>query len=331
MKHESTVAADLEAIRAALGHTTVTASTMNFVVWIPNTERRAWILDRTAMLAEKHPSFTLVLDASGRAHGAAVSSGDRDAISHFTVQGERVDVAVDETDPDEVEAFVASLTGETVPTVLWWNGLALEGDPVFERLLPHTAALVVDSSGVSAESDGARNLARFHGTHPEIPVHDLAWLRLAPWHDLIATFFDDPAAVDELFSIRSLRVTSGSDAEALYLASWLASRLGWTAAAKDEFRDRSGKPIAFEHAREGRMRRVRSVCLDSETSWYHGEVDGETEELVRVWVEGAYPRDERFFPLTAIDNASLIERALLSGRTDEVFETALRSLATIAG
>ena len=40
------------------------ASTMNFVVWIPNGDRRTWILERAAMLAEKHPSFTLILDRS---------------------------------------------------------------------------------------------------------------------------------------------------------------------------------------------------------------------------------------------------------------------------
>jgi len=58
-------------------------------------------------------------------------------------------------------------------------------------------------------------------------LRDLAWMRLRPWQDMIANFFDDPALLGELFSIRRLHIASGSDSEAFYLAGWLASRLDW--------------------------------------------------------------------------------------------------------
>ena len=43
---------------------------------------------------------------------------------------------------------------------------------------------------------------------------------------MIARFFDDPALREELYSLRSVRIVSGSDAEALYLGGWFASRAG---------------------------------------------------------------------------------------------------------
>ena len=218
-----------------------------------------------------------------------------------------------------------------MPTVLWWNCEHLSGDPVFERLLPHVRALVVDSSGTTVDGSATANLAAFHAAHPEIPVHDLAWMRLSPWHDLIAHFFDDAAVMPELFAIRALRVTSGSDAEALYLAGWLASRLGWSVQARNAFTDRAGAAIAFAHERDGTPRRVFSICIDSDGSYYHGDVTGDDGEVVRVWIEGEHARPERFFPLRAIDNASLLERAVLEPATDDVFETALRDVAKLVG
>ena len=51
-----------------------------------------------------------------------------------------------------------------------------------------------------------------------------------------------------------------------------------------------------------------------------------------MWVEGEHAREPRLFPLAAMDNASLLERAILEGiSADEVYETALSSVATLLG
>jgi glucose-6-phosphate dehydrogenase assembly protein OpcA len=155
-------------------------------------------------------------------------------------------------------------------------------------------------------------------------------MRLHLWQDIIAHFFDDPALREELFSIRKLRIVAGSDAEALYLGGWLASRLGWSAAARNEFADRNGHRIEFEHERGGQARRVYNVALTTATSVYQGSVDEDDASIVRVWVEGANAREERLVPVKAIDTASLVERAALEEPgTDEIFERALRMVPTL--
>ena len=98
----------------------------------------------------------------------------------------------------------------------------------------------------------------------------------------------------------------------------------------DAFNGRNGNRINFVHERAGQPRRVHSVALTTATSTYQGTVDAEDPTVVRVWVDGANAREERIFPLQAVDNASLIERAALEGGgTDEIFETALRMVATL--
>jgi hypothetical protein len=330
MKLESQVSASVETIREELSRTKISTSTLNFVVWIDDPERRTWVLERAELLGEKHPSFELVLDNTGRCGNATVITSDRDVLSHFTIQGERVVIDVSCAAPAIVAEYVTALCPTSVPTVLWWTGTKVEDIPHFRALLPHASMLIVDSSGAAVDTSALRRVATFHRDHPEVVLRDLAWLRLQPWQEMIANFFDDPRVLDELFSIRALGITSGSEAEALYLGGWLASRLGWVPSGIGAFRDRNGKEISFTRHRAGGIRRVQSVCLDSDTSWYHGEVT-DAPDVVRVWVEGEHAREPRLFRLAHIDNASLLEHAVLQSGTDELFETALRSAATLLG
>jgi len=327
----SLVEGSLDAIRGALSHTKLSASTLNFVVWIDDAARRDWILERAAKLAEKHPSLMLVLDNTGtRGGSAAVTTAPREAETHFTVQGERVDIDVTGLDATAIAGFVTALAQTSVPTVLWWSGFRPDRRASFDALLQLAAMLIVDSSGPTGDDSALHRLIAFHRERPDVLVRDLAWLRLRSWQDMIATFFDNPALLDELYAIRKLRITSGSDSEALYLGGWLASRLGWNATGRDTFADRNGKEISFVHAREGEKRRVQSICLDSETSWYHGEVTGDPD-VVSIWVEGEHAREARLFPLHLIDTASLIERAILEDGVDELFEIALAAVGTLLG
>jgi glucose-6-phosphate dehydrogenase assembly protein OpcA len=324
----STVSTSLDAIRSELARTKLATSTINLVVWIDDPARRDWILERAGMLAEKHPSFTLILDHTGvRGGDATVTTVARDAESTFSVRGERVDIDVSGAGAETIVGYVAGLCGRGLPTILWWSGMRDESRPIFEALLPQVQTLLFDSSGGARDEEAMRELVAFHKAHPEVELRDLAWMRLRPWQDMIANFFDDPALIGELFSIRRIHIESGSDSEAFYLASWLASRLGWAPTGHDAFTDRTGARIAFERKRIGDIRRVQSICLDSETSWYHGEVTDDPG-VVRVWVEGEHAREHarepRLFPLQAIDNASLLERAVLETGADDVFETALR-------
>jgi glucose-6-phosphate dehydrogenase assembly protein OpcA len=323
----STVDASLDAINAAMSRTSGSTSTLNLIVWIDDPGRRDWILLRAGLLADKHPSFTLILDNTGQRSGdATISATVRDDRPQTTAQGQRVDIDVAGSDAATIERYANNLCANGVPTVLWWSGAnVVASRPIFEALLPHADLLLVDSSGALRDESGISRLVAFHQQHREVVLRDLAWMRLGPWRDMIAAFFDDPELRPELFSIRRLYIASGSASEALYLGGWLASRLGWTATGRDAFADRCGKPVTFVREREGDIRRVQSICLDSETSWYHGRVTDDPR-VVRVWSEGMNVAGPRLFPLRAIDNASLLERAVLEPGTDDLFEQALQML-----
>jgi glucose-6-phosphate dehydrogenase assembly protein OpcA len=319
---------DMELIRSELAREKPHITTMNFVVWIDHSENRGWVIQRAIKISEKHPSRTIVLDSSPGRVGASVRPLNPDDPTH---QSTFIDIGVAGIPPQEACEIATALEAD-VPTVLCWSAESLGEDTAFRCFFTggNPPVAVVDSSLGVRDATTILEVARFYQDHSNVSLRDLAWMRLHLWQDIVAHFFDDPALREELFSIQKVRIVAGSDAEALYLGGWLASRLGWKATARDQFADRNGNPIAFEHERGGQARRIYSVALTTATSTYQGSVDDDDASVVRVWAEGTNARDVRLVPVQAIDTASLVERAALEDPgTDEIFETALRMVRTL--
>ena len=156
-------------------------------------------------------------------------------------------------------------------------------------------------------------------------------MRLAPWQNTIAQFFDDPALREDLFSIDALEIESGSDAEALYLAGWLGSRLSWEIDHRDAFRDRSGRTIPFTKIAKGDQRRVHSVVLKAGSSRYRAALSADDSNVVELSVEGPKARPLQYVPLQNIENTSLIERAIIENARDMIFETSLLTVRDLLG
>ncbi len=326
------IASDFDNVRAELAKTSVSATTMNFIVWIDDVTFRNWVLERTAKILEKHPARAILLDACADSVPGAklVRSESDDADSaHITVHGERVEIGVAGMSTQEIGELTSSLMMHELPTLLWWTGEGIAGQPAFTALVELADSLVVDSSGTRNDSATVVALERFLSSRPTVGLRDLAWMRLRPWQDMIARFFDDPTLREELYSVTAVRIISGSDAEALYLSGWLGSRLGWTASGHDQFSDQNGGHIPVSYERAGRIRRVRTVELTTTTSTYTATVSDDDPTLVVVGASGKNASPGRFVPLQAVDSPSLLERAILAPASDEVFETALRMVGAL--
>jgi len=302
-------------------------ATINFIVYVEDPTYRSWVLERAQRIADKHPCRMVVLDAVKGEHGVKITAADADPNEGPSIFRERVDLGVDGIRAAQRVQFVEALLVKDVPSVVWWAADRLFESNTFKALLPLLQHVILDSSGTDKEPGALREFASFFGEHSAESLGDLAWMRLDPWRDMIAQFFDDPATQDELFTLRSVAISSGSDSEALYLGGWLASRLGWTVRDASSFADRSGTAISFTRKREGQIRRVQSVTLQSATSTYSARVAGDDAAVLEV--AGKFARPERHAPLQAIDNTSLIERAILGQRTDEVFMQALQTAAEL--
>lgn len=95
----------------------------------------------------------------------------------------------------------------------------------------------------------------------------------------------------------------------------MASRLGWCVVEPD-----ARTPLITERA--GRILRLRSVELTTETTTCNANVSDADTGLVVVKASGKSALPGRFVPLQAVDSPSLLERAILEPASDEVLETA---------
>jgi hypothetical protein len=305
-------------------------ATLNFVVFIDDPAHRDWVLLRAKRVADKLPSRLIVLDSTSAASGVDVSSSRRDGPSG-TIITERVDVGVSTIDHLSIISLVHELSVPDIPTVLWWSGSRLLASRTFKGLAQQAVTVLVDSSGKVRGEEIIRELGEFLTRFPGIVLADLAFMRLAPWQDMIAQFFDDPTLREDLFSITGLEIESGSDAEALYLAGWLGSRLSWEIAERDAFHDRRGHSIPFKRTDKGDQRRVVSVVLRAGDTVYRAAISDGDEGVVALSIEGSKAAPVRYVPLQNIDNTSLIERAILESARDEIFETSLRTVRELLG
>ncbi len=313
--------------QAAVDGDSISASTLNFIVFIDDRDHRDWVVERALKIADKHPSRLLLLDATAEHDDAFVVTASTEEGGSMVLT-ERVEIPVGKLEPARMGSLVMALTRPDVPSVLWWTAPHVTTDPRFGPLADVVSNVLVDSSGTVRDGITLVGLERFWERHNRTCLVDLAWMRLSPWRDMIAGSFDGPNIRKELFSLRRLRVVSGTDAEAYYIAGWLASRLGWQVAGPRKFTDRNGLPVDFVVERSGEMRRVTTVELDSLATQYSATLT-EDPTVVALKADGEYVRPATLATLSKIDNASLIERAILEPSADEIFETSLRIAAQL--
>lgn len=326
-----TILEQLRATRQSRGDATATrVATMNFVVFIDDPAHREWVLERAVRVADKHPSLLLVLDSTNATTGVEFSTLTREN-GGLCVTSERIDLGVSALGHTAIHGLVQELSAPEVPTVLWWSGARLLQSRTFSGLAENAATVLVDSSGKVRGEETIRELGEFLTRFPGVVLQDLAFMRLSPWQEMIAQFFDDPALRKDLFSIDALDIASGSVAEALYLAGWLGSRLTWTPSGRHAFRDPRGGSISFDRVDKGDQRRVLSVVLRAGDSTYRAALSGDDANVVALSVEGPKRTPMRYMPLGNIANTALIERAILENTRDEIFETSLRTVRDLLG
>ncbi len=291
------------------------AATMTFVLFYEDAGVSTWARERTQALAAKHPSRVLVLDATRppvhedapATPGAWVELGAQGATEH------------------ELVARVRAIALPEAPIVLAWIAKGLASDPRFVALAHIATTVVCSTSVIDTGTSGLADLCAFARSHPEIPVQDIAYLRLGAWQDVVASFFDEPQVQGDLQALRRVELAAGSQPEMYYVLGWLASRLCWTPAGPTHLTNDHGAPIDIALACEGVPRRLERIVLTSANARYSAAVHPEDPNAISLQIERPPERIVRYAPLHSLDIASLVERAILMAHRDDVFAASLHA------
>ncbi|MHB8145871.1 MAG: glucose-6-phosphate dehydrogenase assembly protein OpcA [Vulcanimicrobiaceae bacterium] len=288
---------------------------MTLAVFVDDPAVASWARDRVRAVADKHPSRVIFLDAThedGTYH-----------IGRPSAHGDWLELGVAKSSIDYLSSAIAALALPEAPTLLLWGGKRNASDSRFEPLVRRARSTICSTSLIDTDAMALRDLCTFAVRRPQIGISDLAYLRLAPWQECIAGFFDDPVMAGELGQLREIGIVCGSDAESYYLGSWFASRLGWSVTGIRTFTTPHGDTVDLKIDRVGTPRRIQRVTLCSERAHFMAEVGHDDPNAIVLKTSIGRSQRRGCGPLGGIDIASLVERAILQGSQDRVFRETL--------
>jgi len=256
--------------------------------------------------------------------------------------------------------FVSELPSAALPllvadlsTFLWWRDRLNVGDRVFQILRKAADRLVIDS----AEIEDAEKLLEIHRLfsqkdHGELAVSDLNWARLTYWRELLADFFDvathracldhiDRVDIDYIPADAGQSITS----QALLIAGWLASRLGWSIKTVRTENSTTSltlscetnsdseilmrlSPVAHEGWKLGRLARVELHSTADGASWRVERADN-NQHLIAEATIGNDRQRGRVLPVRNRTTGQLMSREMEILCNDQIYEEAIAVVAEI--
>lgn len=250
------------------------ANTLNLIA-VANDMREVTLIEETiAGLHDFLPSRTIILithdsddpEAIGPRYDVRVELkeqiGDKeDANLRFEV----ITIGADRREVGHLASLVTPLLAADLPDFLWWPGGDFVHSSLFDDLLPVVDRLIVDTAHLGRDIHALTALRSVMTEDSGSPiVGDFTWLRLEPWRQLIAQFFDSPDVQRSLQTIDQVTIhyaetrQDGSSglAAALLMAGWFGSRLGWQAIDPLERQKRGGFWAPLRASDEGRGRDI---------------------------------------------------------------------------
>jgi glucose-6-phosphate dehydrogenase assembly protein OpcA len=134
---------------------------------------------------------------------------------------------------EHLATLVDPLLLSGVPAYLWWLDTPPFGTPELLDAIRICDALVVDSARFDRPYQSFLGLADLHrSAHSRLGVADFQWVRLEPWREAIAEFFEPKERRADMAGIAEVGIDYVGDGRgnrigAALLIGWLASALGW--------------------------------------------------------------------------------------------------------
>jgi glucose-6-phosphate dehydrogenase assembly protein OpcA len=252
------------------------ANTLNLLAVARNNRNAELIKDSVSRLHDFLPSRTIILVT----RSAEEDEGNQTCLYDVhlqlneqhtssdepTFRFETITISAGIDEFGHLSSLVSPLLAAELPDFLWWPGNDFVNNPLFEDLQQIVDRVIVDSAQLGKDVSGVAAMrALLDDSDAGSPlIGDFTWLRLAPWRQLIAQFFDPPdvqqclSTIDELtISYAEVREDGSSGfASALLTVGWLASRLGWEIMDPLEKRKSGGWSAPLRASDNGRGREI---------------------------------------------------------------------------
>ena len=217
------------------------AQVLNLVVHAESYDAAAEYMRETEQITGRHPCRVITLvqdndDPDMPVQGLVSMFCQIPPAGGRQVCCEQVTIASGSNSLRQLPAAVLPLLLSDLPVFLWWPHGAPFDDYTFRQLADSLNRLIVDSATFeNPEGTLSRISSILKSNWPRLASTDMNWGRITTWRELVASFFDGPAlrpylerlgrvTIEYAMSAKGRTVNRG---QALMMAGWLASRLGW--------------------------------------------------------------------------------------------------------
>jgi len=263
------------------------ANTLNLLAVARNPNDATHIVESVSRLRDFLPSRTIIL--LSRDVQESDNSNNKIFDVHVELREQRrqdgktglrfetITISADHEAFGGMASLVSPLIVAELPDFLWWPGGDFSRNELFRDLLKVVDRVIVDSAQLGRDASGLTALRDLIDEKDESSaplIGDFTWLRLGPWRQLIAQFFDPPNVQRSLATIEQVAISfadtrsdgSSGFASALLTVGWLASRLGWALVAPLERRHGGGWSARFSGPDDDRKRDISLRLLPDKST-----------------------------------------------------------------
>jgi glucose-6-phosphate dehydrogenase assembly protein OpcA len=241
---------------------------LTLVVYCTSAEQSPAALAASEEATTQHPARTIVLVPEPAQQGSQLDASiavHRQGAGSTAAYGEEITIYARGDAAGHIPGVVLPLMVTGLPTYLWWLGDVPWGSALLDNLVDGSDRLIIDSCDFT-DSNRALGAAAdlMRRKYTRCALSDFNWTRQAPWHELVAQFFDPANLRPYLSGVDRVTVeyaageedTPTNDTQAYLFVGWLASRLGWSLptgyrrgfgpARQHALHDEAGRPVLVE-------------------------------------------------------------------------------------
>ena len=228
---------------------TTRACLFNLLVYTKLNPRSDYTRTLVEKVAEKYPCRILFI-SSDPSHSKDYL---KTAVSVVIMKGsdghiacDTIDIGVSGKEEKKVPSVILPHLVPDLPVYLLWVEDFSAEHPLLPPLAKLVHKIILDSESSNELVSFTQKALNYH-IKSHIDIADLNWARMEPWRDLIAAHFYSPERLEFLQTASHIEIAYNEIAspffchlkiQALYLQSWLASRLGFSFQKMEEEKNR---------------------------------------------------------------------------------------------
>lgn len=319
----SALSAHLHALRVTADGRPIPAASVLNLVAVADDETSREVEDMIESMADHQPSRAVIVEMTGGEGGIDAHLETRAQVfkGRTCVMVELIRLTVHSTQPEGAASAIIPLLRSDLPIFLWWPGVPMPHELLFDELA-HTTDRLITESG--REDDAAAALARLTEivATGQVAATDLAWARITPWRQLVTQLVGpaEAARMREGAVVQIWHPEGPPTAEALLMAGWLRDSLGERLMVEfHSNHDLSAGGMAGIHLDAGG---TKSLSIE--------RIGAKDTAAVVLSTVGA-PTRRRVLPLPTRSRVDLLAGELELVRNDRPFERALPHAVAVAG